>query len=83
MKLYVDVNGLTKVTLLDDNNNVVFEKNCFYEKLKDTFDEINTRFSCASVGQVYLTGPTKMVNHLMPEMHPVFTNAMYSLNGGF
>jgi len=80
MKLFVDVNGLTKVTLLDDNNNVVFEKSCFYEKLEDTFKDIDKRFTGASISHVYLTGASKMVNHLTPKMQPMFSNAMYCLN---
>ena len=77
MKLFVDVNGLTKVVLLDDSNATMFEQSCFFEQVDTTLKEMSSTFSAEKVSQVYVSGPKKMTEHLVSDICPMFPNATY------
>lgn len=77
MKLFIDVNGLTKVVLLDDSNATVFEQNCLFEQVGATLEEMSSTFSAEKVSQVYVSGPKKMTGHLVSDIRPTFPNATY------
>lgn len=77
MKLFIDVNGLTKVVLLDDSNATVFNQNCFFEQVDATLKEMASTFPPEKVSQVYVSGPKKMTGHLVSDIRPTFPNATY------
>ena len=77
MKLFVDVNGLTKVVLLDDSNATMFEQSCFFEQVDTTLKEMSSAFSAEKVSQVYVSGPKKMTEHLVSDICPMLPNATY------
>mgnify|MGYP006894534308 CR=1 FL=1 len=82
MKLYVNITGLTKITAFDDNNNIVFEKNCTYPEILNILDAVSQKYQAESFDKIYITGPSKLTERLMNSMTPTFTKAMYCMEGG-
>lgn len=82
MKLYVNINGLTKITAFDDNNNIVFEKNCTYPEILNILDAVSQKYQAESFDKIFITGASKLTERLMHLMTPTFTKAMYSIEGG-
>lgn len=82
MKLYVNITGLIKITAFDDNNNIVFEKNCTYLEILNILDAVSQKYQAESFDKIYITGPSKLTERLMNSMTPTFTKAMYCIEGG-
>ena len=82
MKLYVNINGLTKITAFDDNNNIVFEKNCTYPEILNILDAVSQKYQAESFDKIYITGASKLTERLMNSMTPVFSKAMCCIEGG-
>ena len=82
MKLYININGLTKITAFDDNNNIVFEKNCTYPEIINILDAVSQKYQAESFDKIYVTGASKLTERLVKSMTPMFTKAMYCIEGG-
>lgn len=82
MKMFISVTGLTKITVLNDNNVTVFDKSVPMSKVKDVLDKMPVEFSEQDVTQVFLNGPTKVVPKLLQDLRPKYSKATYCVNGG-
>lgn len=82
MKLFVNINGLTKITVLNDANVAVFDKSVPLAKAEEILNSLPITFSEQDVTQVFVNGPTKIIPKLLQDIRPKYTKAMYCVNGG-